>query len=245
MQTDSLYDFLWRRFSQHPDFSTKPGSGAQSKSFFVLLGNSRIVFLNVQAATPLELFFWTSRDLHKLRELPGLEQSPFGRMFEMPGKPYNLNYERTVGIDPSLVDPDALFDELRCIASKSSIQKLVAQPNDHPIKSRLKEYYLAEGEWEHEYTMEKLVETIEDGDLDLAISFIPEIDPWIEEDTSYALGTALILLDDLVRVHARCIPEAVSHLKRLRAEFVSIGARAAPDLQEVDALLDHIRKQLH
>jgi len=245
MQTGSLFDFLFRKFSHHPDFTTKPASVSSSNSFFVLLKNSRIVFLKVEAAPSLELFFWTSRDLHKLLKLPGLEQSPHGRMFETPGKPYNLNYERTIGIEPGLVDPDALFDELRHIAATSTIQRLVAHPDDHPVEAGLKKYYLAENEYEYEYAMGRLVEMIDERNLELAILFISEIDPWIEEDPDHALGTTLILLDDLVRGHSRCLPQAFSQLKRLHSEFRKIGPNAVPDLQEVEALLEHINKQMH
>ena len=245
MQTEPLFDFLFRRFSQHPDFSKKRGSGAQAKSVFISFSDSRVVFLALNAASPLELTFWTSRDLHKLRELPGLEKSPYGRMFELPGKPYNWNYDNTVGIDPRLIDPQTLFDELVRIASNSTIQRLVNQPNDHPMKSRLKEYYVAEGEWEHEYTMEKLVDMIDDTNLDLALSFIPEVDPWIEENANYALGTTLIILDELVRERGRCIPQALFHLKRLRSEYQKLGPRAAYDLREEDEILDQIYGQMH
>ncbi|NQY38503.1 MAG: hypothetical protein HRT80_00240 [Henriciella sp.] len=113
------------------------------------------------------------------------------------------------------------------------------------MKSRLKEYYVAEGEWEHEYTMEKLVDMIDDTNLDLALSFIPEVDPWIEENANYALGTTLIILDELVRERGRCIPQALFHLKRLRSEYQKLGPRAAYDLREVDEILDQIYGQMH
>lgn len=245
LQANALFEFLHDRFLAHPDYAVHRFEVRGNQRFLVQLEDKRVTFLRIEQGVPLLLFFWTMRDLHKLRALPGLKRSPYGRMFEVPGQAFNLNFDRAVGIDPSLIEPNTLFEALTQIAADSSMRKLLPRADDPTTVTRLRDYYLSDGEWEAEHSLEKLVEHIDETNLDYAIECISEIDPWIEEDPDHALGTTLILLDELILDHQRCIPQSYRHLKRLHEAYRKLGPKAKHDLAEVDYLLDLVSRQMN
>lgn len=245
LQANALFEFLHDRFSAHPDYSVHRFEVRGNERFLIQLEDKRVTFLRIEQGVPLLLFFWTMRDLHTLRALPGLERTPYGRMFEVPGQAFNLNFNRAVGIDPSLIEPNTLFEALTQIAAGSSMRKLLPREGDSTTVTRLRDYYLSDGEWEAQHSLDKLVEHIDETNLDYAIECISEIDPWIEEDPEHAFGTTLILLDELVRDHERCIPQSYRHLKNLRGAYQKLGSKAKHDLAEVEYLLDLVSRQMN
>ena len=245
MAERALFEFLHDAFSANMAFSVERITDRGNERFLIGLEGERVTFLRIEQGEPLLLFFWTMADLHKLRAVPGLERTPYGRMFEVPGQAYNQNFDRAVGVDQSLIEPDALFTALTQIAAQSSMRNLLPSADESPIIKLLRAYYLAEGEWEHETTLEALVEHVDEANLDFAMECISKIDPWIDEDPTYALGTMLILLDDLVRDLQRCIPQSHAHLKRLRDAYRKLGPKAKYDLAEVDYLLDLVSRQMN
>jgi hypothetical protein len=245
MQTSNLFEFLHDAFSAHSDFAVKRFTVRGNERFLVGLHDHRVTFLRIEQGEPLLLFFWALRDLHKLRALPGLGRTPYGRMFEIPGHAYNWNFERAVGIEAGLIKPEDLFEALVQIAAQTSMRKLLPRDDDAHMVTRLREYYFAEGEWETQHALEKLVEHVDETNLDFAMDCIREIDPWMEEDPDHALGTMLIVLDELVQDHQRCIPQARPHLIYLREAYQSLGPKAKHDLSEVEYLIDLVARQMN
>lgn len=245
MQANALFEFLHDQFLAHPDHAVERFTVRGNERFLVGLEDKRVTFLRIEQGEPLLFFFWTMQDLRMFRTVPGLERSPYGRMFEVPGLAYNLNFDRAVGVDPSLIEPQALFEALTQIASQSSMRKLLPRTDDSLTVTRLREYYFSDGEWEYQYALDKLVEHIDETNLDYAIECISAIDPWIDEDPDHALGTTLILLDDLVRDHQRCVAQSYLHLKRLQEAYRALGPKAKHDLAEVDYLLDLVSRQMN
>lgn len=245
MQTSSVFESLHDAFSAHSDFAVKRFTVRGNDRFLVGLKDHRVTFLRIEQGEPLLLFFWTLRDLHTLRAHPGLGLTPYGRMFEIPGHAYNWNFERAVGIEAGLIEPHDLFDKLVEIAAHSSMRKLLPRDDDSQMVTRLRDYYFSEGEWEHQHALETLVQYIDETNLDFAMDCIREIDPWVEEDPDHALGTMLIVLDELVQDHQRCIPQARRHLTYLREAYQKLGPKAKHDLSEVEYLLDLISRQMN
>ncbi|UTW54401.1 hypothetical protein [Kordiimonas sp. SCSIO 12610] len=237
MENMSLFRYLQESFENHAEYTVEAFSADGVDQFFVHLQGSDVMLLRVTDGDPILIFFWTKRDMHKLREFPGLEQAPYGRMLEEYGKSYHWLYDRTLAIDPTRVHRSELYEALIEIAKTSHMHQLVPRTDDPIIKALIREYCLTEGEWELDQAMAKLVANVDETNLDYTIASIQEIDPWVEEDPDNYLGTIHILLDRLIK-DQRCIAQAHVHLVWLRSEYEKLGPKAEVDIWEVDGLLE-------
>jgi len=244
-QATLLYNFLLNDFMKHADFSIERIADDKTEHFRINLGDSDVPFLSVRDGDPLLLTFFTKCDLHKIRKVRGLEQSPYGRMFELSGRSYQWMFDTTVGIDANCVVFDDVFEALLKIAETSRMQNIVPRDGDPPIKAQIRRYCLADGEWEHNTLMGQLVNSVDETNLDYVVDSILEIDPWVDEDPDSALGTIHILLEKLVREEHRCLTQATHHLRRLRSKYEKFGPRTDIDVQELDTLLEFVNRQTH
>ena len=245
MEIDSEFQRLRTRFNQSLDFEVIRPTGRDQSSFTVGLFGRQARFLRVREYNPLLLSFCLMQDMHELRKQPELNLSPYGRIFETPGKPYNISLDSTVGIEPNVMTTDKLFDALVEISLTSGMRKLLPHRDDSFIETKLKHYYAAENEWETHDAIEQVASAVNENNLNWVMSCIPAIDPWADQDPDSVPGTTLIILDEVVRKHHRCISQARPHLTRIRSDFEKIGRMAREDILEVDALLGLISEQLN
>ncbi len=230
-----LFRTLQNKFNAHIAFTIEAHKD-ELPAWSMCLSGTQNEYLYVEDGNPLVFSFALSRDMQKLRALPELNSSPYGRMLAASDRPYERWLEGALGIDPSLISAEKIVDAIVSIASTSRMQRLIPHPNDTEIVLLLRRYNAATEEWALEKAMEKLVNATNEANIDFVMSRIPDLDPWVDQDPENAMGTQLILLSHLVQAHPRCLTQAGVHLKRLRREYTNLDGNWDAEIDEIDYL---------
>ena len=238
-----LFRTLQNKFNDHTAFTIEAHED-EHPAFSVCLSGTQNEYLYVEDGNPLVFGFALSRDMQKMRALPELNASPYGRMLATSDRPYERWLDGALGIDPSFIGVEKLVGAIVSIASTSLMKRLIPHPTDTEIVSLLRLYNAATYEWALDKAMEKLIDVTDETNIDLVISHIPNIDPWIEEDPENTMGTQLILLSRLVQAHPRCLTQAGVHLKRLRREYTNLDGNWDAEIGEIDYLSSVISRQV-
>lgn len=243
MKESSLLGALQELLSRHPVFEAMELETSNDVLLPVRLRGTQMEYLVVRDGEDLLFDFNLELDAQRFSETSTIKHAVRNKLPSFYRPDAYRSLMRAVEIDKSVIDVKDLFDSLVAVATDSKMQRLVARSADPPWMSKLRKYNQAAGDWELQKAANELVNAIDSTNVDLVMSYIPDLDHWCDQDPENPLGTQLILLTDLVREQSIEFTQASVHLNRLRKEYVSLSGNWKAEIDEIDHLISMVEEK--
>lgn len=222
---------------RHPMFDAEPLETKEKVLSSIRLKGTRTEYLVIRDGDTLLFVFNLVADAQRFSEASTIKHavrkklsSPFSH------EAYKLLI-RAVELDISQIDAESMVQAIATVAAASKLQLLVPRLDDAPWVSKLRKYNQASGEWELQTATKELLDSIDDTNVDLVMSSVADMDPWVDQDAENPLGTKLILLTELVQQHLISNAHARMQLKHLREEYVKLDGNWRAEMDEIEHLL--------